>query len=283
MNYRVIFSDNGTLKDLSTDILNYHTGAETLDYVAAEDHFYIGTRYPMNSIWVKMDGVNVNDNASTLSIDHWDGQYWRDMVEVIDETAATGKSLAQSGYMSWVPNKKYGYSREDTVNTSGVELITGLGNITIYDLFWHKLDWSADLTNTTALKFIGNLFSNDEDLASEYPGVMGDMIAAFETGKTNYEEQHVRAAELLVNDLVQKKIINSSSQLLDRRLFTNASLTKVAELIYKVWGDDYDDKRLAARNEYKSRLKMGIFSVDRNQDARLNTKEASVRQGKMIR
>ena len=89
-----------------------------------------------------------------------------------------------------------------------------------------------------------DIFSNDSDLGSEFPDlVLSATMTAFATGKTSWEEQHVRAAEILIKDLKKVKGIHSSSQILDHNDFRLASVCKVAEIIYTAFGNDYLEQK----------------------------------------
>jgi len=262
MNRRIIYSDNGVLTDLSSVLSDYKRGTSSIQMVAAEDALYIGSKLPFNNIYFKVDSGNTS--VSALSIEHWDGKAFNDVVEVIDETIVSGKTLAQSGYISWTPSKNHNYQMDDTIN------VTGLGaNITIYDSYWTKFTVSADFTSAAVLSWAGNLFSNDDDLGAEYPDLVStDKIAAIATGKTDYQEQAVRAADILVNDLIQQGDIMYPDQILDRKDLRLASVQKVAEIVFRIFGEDYDKDRINAMGEYHSRLKKSFAKVDKNKDAR---------------
>lgn len=278
---RIIFSDNGVLRDFSTNLSNFQQGTETLDYVAAEDKLFIGSPFPFNHKYFKVSVQNTN--AAVLSIKLWDGSEFVDSVEIIDETSVGGIPINQTGYISWVPDKEETWTREDTV-IRNQEKVTGLGNITIYDNYWAEFTWDADFDITTALSFVGNLFSNDDDLAAEFPDlVRSDTLNGFESGKTDWEEQHIKAAELLIEDIQGQHVITDGNQILDRRAFKNSSVQKAAEIIYNAFGDDFEDQRLAALKEYQKRLGRDILNLDLNSNARLDSVERRVRQGRLIR
>jgi hypothetical protein len=141
MDFKFIFSDNGTLSDKTIDVANYHGGAAVLPIVSADDALFIGVRYPLNSFYFK-SGV-VNDQASSMAISYWDGKEFTSMVELIDETAVSGVTLAQSGHITFVPDRNEGMAMEDTQDSSGNENVTGLGDVNIYYIYWYKITFSA--------------------------------------------------------------------------------------------------------------------------------------------
>lgn len=275
---RFIHNDNGSLLDYSTNLVDYNSSSATLDIVSAEDSIYIGSEYPFNSLFFDMG--TVNDQVSSLTIQYWDGGAWRNMVDVQDET----NSLFNSGHITWSTNKSNNWAKEDTVYTTGGEQITGLGSVTIYDLYWLKITFSADLNAATSLSFIGSKFCEDSDLTGEYPlfGKSG-FIDAYESGKTTWEREIVLASRLVIEELQSKAAIFSGDQLLKRREFTNACVSKAAELIFNGMGDDYDDDRIKARAEFKSRINKKNYGADLNNNARLDEFEKGVVTGVLHR
>lgn len=281
MQRRIFFSNNGTLEDMSVELGNYFSGTKSFSCVAAEDSIFLGSQLPFNHIYLKFSGTNVNANASELSVAVWDSGDWRSCVEVIDETASSGKTFAQSGFIRWTPDKSYSWSREST-NYSG-ESITGLTTVEIYDLYWIKLTFSTDLTANVTLSWAGQIFSNDDDLGSEYPDlVRSSVISAFETGKTTWEEQHIRAADIMIKDLIRQQSIKYREQILEREDLVLASVAKTAQIIYGAFGPDYDEQRKAAGEEYKYRISTAYPKIDRNRNAREDIGEP-VCMGKAVR
>jgi len=100
----------------------------------------------------------------------------------------------------------------------------------VYDKYWVRISFDLTLGATCALSFIGNKFSDDTDLFYEYPIFnSSNFLTAFKSGKTDWEEQHVKAAELIIDDLQKKSVIIGAGQILDRKKFIGASVCKVAE------------------------------------------------------
>lgn len=279
MIYRIIFSDNGTLNDLSLNLNNYHSGTGLIDFVSAEDFLYLGSRYPFNSLYFAFDTANTQD--SELSMSYWDGNTWRNAVDIIDET----NGFQQDGLVTFVPDKsKSGWASEDTVNSSGAEQVTGLGDITIYDQYWLRLSVSSDLDIGTTLKWVMYKFINDQDLYSEYPIFNSSTFkTAFEAGKTTWEEQIVLASRLTVDELIKIGVIQSGNQLLDYEKLKTPTTPKVAEIIFNAFGNDYNDDRIKAREIFKERIGNKLFNVDLNNDARLDDKEIKQRTGYFYR
>lgn len=271
---RVFYSDNGTLTDYTTGLGKYRSGAETIaGFIAAEDYLYIGNVAPFNHFYIKL-GATANTTTTTMSIEYWGGREWESTVEIIDET----DGLQQSGFVTFVPDRNEGWHQEDTSGSGST--ITGLTSIVVYDLYWARIKLSADMDPNVILSWIGQKFSNDDDMNAEYVDLnRSDMKTAYEAGKTDWEEQHVRAAEVIIKELISSNIVWSKNQVLERQTFMLPSVSKCAEIIYSGFGDDYADQKETSRKEYKSRLNLGIYNTDINKDGKLDEKEMRAQQG----
>lgn len=284
MKKRIIYNDNGTLSDLGNELNNYHANESTFSFVALQDYLYIGSNLPFNHLKVNM-GTTVNVETSAMTIHVWDGTEWDGVAEVNDETDVSGATLAQSGFVTFVPDKNNGWAMDDTVKADGTtEEITGLGNVKIYDKYWLRISFSADLTAAVNLSWIGQIFSDDNDLKDEFPDfLLTDMLTAFETGKTDWNNQHYAAAKIIVKDLIAKKVIKSGDQILCKEDLYLASVQKVAQIIYNNLGDDYTDQYKAAEKEYKERLSKAYVMVDVDADGRLDKHEQTPFIGRLYR
>ncbi|RTL05190.1 hypothetical protein EKK58_08560 [Candidatus Dependentiae bacterium] len=280
MTSRTIWSDNGTLKDLSVTLGNFKSGTQVIPYVSAEDYIYLGSDFAFNHRYIDVSVVNAV--PANLTVELWDGDEWILAEDVIDQTSVSGVPFAQSGIISWTPNDDEMWQREHT-NDDG-DQITGLTGLKIRDMFWVRMKWSADLTSTFALKFIGHKFSNDDDLEVFYPDLNRTAVKhQFKENKADWNLQHIQAAEEIIKDLKKNRIIKSENQLLNWELFRDAAVHKVAEIAFHAFGKDFYENRDASRAIYKIELDKAIYHVDQNQNARLDVKERVVTQGKLYR
>lgn len=279
---RIFFDNNGTLSDFSTELENYHNGTALIDYTLSQDAIYIGSELPLNSLFLDVSSVNSIAAAPTLS--YWDGQQWREMVEVIDETATNGVALAKSGHLTWTTDKQYGWTAEDTVKQDDTEQITGLGSVTVYDLYWLKITYSASVTNTTELSFVGPKFCEQADLKGEY-AMLGNstFISNYESGKTTFDREIVLASRIIIEDLIDMAVIQNGDQLLDRRKLRYACVSKVAEIVFNNLGDDYENDTKKAKSEYKQRISKKNYKADFNANARLDEQEKRITTGGLYR
>jgi hypothetical protein len=268
VNNRIIHKDNTTLRDLSINLNDLYAGNGTLDIVAAQDKVFIGSDMPFNHRYFCL--ATANDQASVVSVDIWDGSTWRAAVDVLDQTKdANGKTLAQTGIISWAVDKDYGWGFEETT-----EDISDLSTLKIYNMYWVRLSFSADLKATTALSYVGHKFANDSQLEGYYPDLNRSALkTAFKAAKTTWDDQHVLAAEEIIRDLRKKKVILSRNQILDFESFNDAAVHKCAEIIMRGLGDDYAENRASAIEDYKEALDKVYFPVDKDGDGKLDTEE----------
>jgi len=281
---RVIFSDNGTLKDYSTSMNKYvGSSTKTFPVVAADDFIFIGSDLPFNHRYIDVDTGNTTASAITVAV--WDGTEWKDAVEVNDETEdSSGATLAQSGLLSWVPDKDEGWMKDDTVDSNGSNPITGLSSVTIYGLYWARLKFSADIDVGTTLNYFGQKFNEDADLGVPYPElVLSSVQDAFKSGKTDWDEQAFLAAEEIASDLVRKRIAVSRDQILEPGIFKDVGVHKTAEIIFRAFGTPQKEKRDIARADYAHALNKVIYHIDKNKNARRNLHEKRLGEGWLTR
>lgn len=260
MNKRVFYSDAGILRDLSVNLNKYDSIESEFTYVAGEDYLYFGSRLPFNSLFFKV--VQKNENPCNMYIEVFDGEEWEFVNEIIDETGA----LSKSGYITFTPDRDAGWHMDDT-STNG-SVIPGLSSVKIYDKYWMRISFDADLSSPVSLSFVGHVFADDADLSAEYPDLgKASVKTAFKNGKTDWEEQLVRASEVVIEDLMINRNIIDSSQMLDRYDYRSATIQKCAEIIFNAFGDDFVDQKQRAREEYQRRLSIPTKKIDLNANA----------------
>jgi hypothetical protein len=276
---RIIFKDNTTLIDKSVELDNFKSGSHSQTIVAAEDAIYIGSDYPCTDLYFKIDTTSTA--TATVSVSVWDSGNWKETAEVIDETSLNGWTLGKSGHVSFTPSKEYNWVKEST-NYAG-ESVTDLTSVKLYDKFWSKWTFSANLS-PVVISFIGIKFCDDDDLAAEYPDLnRSDVKAAWQTGKTTWDEQAIIISEMVARDLMEKKVIDNQAQLLDRREIKRIAVAKLAEVIFNGMGTDYVDSARLARETYTKRVSSWMpRKVDIHQKGRIDNNE-QLRFGRMIR
>lgn len=265
---RVFHDDNGTLKDLSKVINRYNSETAALPIVAADDYLYIGSDLPFNSRYFEMGTANTA--AATISqVDIWDGTAWNAAVDVLDYTETGGATVGRSGYVRWTLDRNESWACESTT-----EDITELSSLKIYDFYWARVKFSADLDAGTTLKYVGQKFSTDDDFQGRYQDLTRSSIkTAYQSGKTDWNEQHIAASEDLFMELRRKKHLWHPNQALDHEAFATACTHKAAAIIFNAFGDDYENERKRAEGDFQKALAMSFSPIDRNEDGAIDDEE----------
>lgn len=268
INQRIIWSNNGTLVDCSAELNDLFSGTKTIDLVYNQDAIYIGSDLPFNHRYFKVSSANAV--SSTVTVQTWDGSTWNNAVDVIDQTASSGATMAQSGILSWTTDRIESWAREEST-----ENVTGLTTLKIYDLYWVKLTWSASWTGTTALAYVGHKFGNDNLLGAFYPDLSRSAVkTAHTSGKTNWDEQQVMASEAIITKLRKDRVITSGSQIFSWEMLQAAGVHKTAEIIYGSFGEAKQAEREVARKAYEEEMNPGIFTnQDLNADGHIDETE----------
>ena len=260
---RVLHDDNGTFNDISQYVNNIFSETVAIPLVSAEDKLYIGSELPFNHRY--FDVSTANTQASTVSkVEQWDGNSWEEAVDVVDETSDGTNAFAQSGRISWTLERNKSWSKEDTT-----EDITDMTSLKIYKFYWARITFTGSFDATTALNYVGFNFADDNDLAGLYPDlVLSSTIGAFKSGKTDWDEQHLLAAEEIIRYLMKNRRIWSGNQILNWEQFNMAAIHKVAEIILASFGKDFEDRRQLAMSKYLQAINMGVMELDMDEDGR---------------
>jgi len=266
---RVIYAST----DISAKVNDFRAGTQSFSYTTGT-YLYVAAVLPFNHLWFEMGTVNATA-AITPTIEIWFGNAWVPAVDVIDETLG----LTLSGRLSWATDRLKGWDPEQSS-----EDVTGVTSFKIYNMFWLRISWSANFTGSPTLKYVGQKFSTDDTLYSYYPNLNNSLtLTSFESGKTDWNEQHYMAAEQIVKDLRKRNLIESRAQVLDWTLFEDASCHKVAEIVYTPLGNAYLALRQEAEAKYKAAMNMQFHSLDKNADGNLSREERRVSTSSMTR
>jgi len=276
-NQRVFFSDDGTLIDISKQVNTFRADTVTIPYVAGEDYIFIGSDMPFNHKYIDID--TPNDQAAVPSVDIWFSNDWESAVDLIDRTDDAGVALAQSGILQWTTEDEKGWDREEDS-----EDVTGLSGTVIHGMYWIRISFSASLAAGLKINYIGHKFSDDGELYSHYRDLDNATLkAAIEAGKTDWLEEHLTAAEIIVRDMKRRQLIKSASQILDYELLVEPSVHKVAEIVYRSMGRGYIEARKLAATDYSNAMNIKNFNVDKNKDASLSDAERRISTSFMTR
>jgi hypothetical protein len=276
---RIIWNNSGTLRDLSAQLNDYRSGVAVIPFIAATDAIYIGAEMPFNHKY--FDVLVANVQASTISVDIWNGSAWVPVVDLIDETAsAAGASMSVSGKVSFAPDlDKANWQQEQDSKK-----VIGLETTRITYLYWARVKFSANLTASFSLKYVGHLFSDDGALFTQYPDLDdADLLDSFQTGKTDWKEQALTAAEIIVQDLRRRNIVMRREQIMDDTLFVQASVNKTASIIYGGLGNGFTDSRVEAQKQYDITSNIKFYEVDRSAQGRATEADKRATTGFLYR
>lgn len=269
-NNRVFLLRSAVLTDLSSALSDINAGTKVLD-ITAGDYLYVGTDLPFNHRHFEVSVAN--DQAAAMAVDIWDGENWIPTLDLVDETQGTaGKTLSQSGIISFTPNPDTNqWNWDDTDEMTG----SGLETLKIFGLYWARFKPSASLKATTELLYVGHKFSNDAAMEAEYPDLARSTLkTAWKVGKTNWNEQHLLAAEYVVADLRSiKNLISSPNQILNWENYEKAGVHRAAAVIFQGLGEDYARELGVSMNAYKAALNVGNHQIDNNRNATLDEGE----------
>lgn len=255
--------------DYTRELSDYHGNTVTI----ADDTkaLYISSLYRMNHIYIDIETPESSAREYTISL--WDGSAFSEVADSIDETYGA----TQSGFLHWTPDPDKGWSREDTEDMD----VTDFANIRIFGRYWTKIEFTG-ITDGLEINWIGSLFSKDEDLSDEFYDLTTSGVKAA-LGVTDYMNKHVRAAEIILNEIQLKGLVEDDSQLLVRTDYRPSAVQKVAEMIFNELGDAYLDQKAAARKDFYSRLKTVRPAIDKNGDGRADVGERIPVSGKLVR
>lgn len=274
-----VIHKSAILADYSIDLSDPFKGSAKNITFLDTDKLYIGSELPFNHKY--FDVTTVNAVTASVSVEYWSGSVWIPAVDIIDETAVSGVTLAQAGRISWSTDyDKSGWTYDDTEDMDG----TDLEILRIRGLYWARFSFSDDLTSPVGLNYVGHKFSDDEHLVAEYPELSrSDIKTAFKAGKTDWKDQSLVAGQYILSDLKELGVIQTKDQILDWEVYRSASVHKTAEIIFRAFGDDYDDQKVEALKQYRERIKVRTYRIDENENAILDPAEKPRRMGYLTR
>lgn len=260
MDRRIFFKNNTALTDISDQVAYVKSDSYVLDFVAAEDKLYIGSNLPFNHLYFRF--VTPNTSPSQASIKIWDGKAFVTVVDQVDLT----EGFTKDGILKWTVSRDTSWVREAYSYD-----VTNLSTTEIYDLYWMELSFSADLDITTDMLYVGQKFSNDEDMYVYYPDLrQTNLMKQYSATKTNWDDQHISAAENIAVTLRSRSLIYTPDQINDYDQLRLASIHKTAEIIYSAFGKAYVDDKLEARKAYDSVMANPALVLDTNANSRVD-------------
>lgn len=256
--------------DVSLSLSDFRSGTYAMSYVAGQ-YIYIGANAPFNNVWIDM-ATHASPTAGAPVVEVWWNSSWTPVVDVLDQT----NGMLNDGRISWSIDILKGWQIETYSQT------VGLSGTNIYNRFWLRLSWSGSFSRT--LNYVGQKFSDDLVFKSHYPDLMqAQILDGYEAGKTDWQEQHFMAAEMILEDLQTRNIIKAQGEVYDWQKFETTSCHKVASIIMQAMGKAYIESKALADKAYNASLDRKFLNIDSNQDGHLSKIESSSTQGWLSR
>ena len=260
--------------DLTLELNDFR--GQTADVsLTTTEYLYIGSELPFAFRY--FDLSTPSTATVNFTIQYWSGSEWQNAVDILDET----NGWQTPGYISWKTDRDFQtWSCED--ESSDIPDLVGTN---IYELYWLRISVDADLDAGTLMNTINFKFSNDDELYGRYPDLNNSAIKMnYEAGKTDWDEQHFIAGEVIVRDITRKNLTWSGNSIIDFEKFAEAGQHKVAEIVYgAMGGEGYEDNRKRAREYYQIAMNQGYNRLDLNRNANLDKCEKQIRSTNLQR
>jgi hypothetical protein len=272
--------------DYTRELSDYQ--AKTVSLEAAGIDIYFGGDYPSNHVYFDLSVVETTSVVIKVSL--WNGTSYEEVSDIIDGTYG----LTQSGFITVI--SKSDKSWVETLDFNGIE-----------NKYWMKIGitknqhyaetdpigWAdpevpeyestlSDIPLVSYLRWLGNLFSEDADLTTEFYDLTS--ASTYQAlGVTSHIKKHIRSSEIIINELRSKNVLNDSSKVLVREEYRPAAIQKVAEMIFNELGDAYRDQKEIARKDYFERMNKVVATTDLNQDGKVAKYESTNSIGRLYR
>lgn len=251
--------------DRTKELNNYHGDTIVLSTASA---IYISSFFKFNHLYFDLDApetVQVSDVKVSLC----DGSSFNEAADLIDETYG----FTRSGFITFTPGKSQVWTSAETSQ------ISELSSVELNQRYWIKIEGTF---TALEINWIGNLFTDDNDIKDEfYDLCSADMFAAM--GTDDHLAKHIRAAELIVNQLKTGNIIYDQGALLSRSDYRPASTMKVAEMIYMQLGSAYVDQMNNCRKEVSDRMSKTQPKLDVHNNATETRDSGTMATGRLYR
>lgn len=254
--------------DTTSETLSIHDSPLSFVLTTA-DSFYVGFHEKFSTRYFALS--TVNSNSTVLSVNYWDGSAWSSVDDLIDQTSG----FTKSGFVSWI-NEENWQKRElsPIVSNDGEE----------NKLYWIQIKVSADLSAGTALQSVLNLFSDDESVRALYPEFITD-ARFLPPGRTNFLSQHLEAKNRVVRRMIQKRLIQEESQVIDINEVAEAAIHAFVDIILTpiATSDDMTLILQRARDTFESELSQVRLGLDLDKSGKVSDAERQIDFGVITR
>lgn len=145
-----------------------YSSADTASYLdissmaSASDYIYLGFVERQTALSLTFVTAKVNANASNLTVSYWDGDAWTSVGTITDGTDNGGKTLGQSGTVSW------------NAPQSGIEFKKEIGKK--FPLYYYRLSVSANLSANTFIDYLAGIPAQNTIGSYRFPMIGQDRL-----------------------------------------------------------------------------------------------------------
>jgi hypothetical protein len=254
----ILHDDGGVFADYSADAQDFKRDPFTIT-LTTDDYLYVGFKKTINALYASVQVVNTN--ASTMSLEYWNGTAWT-VLEASDDT----RGFTRSGFITW--------SRPDDDEAVTVDT---------KEACWMRMSVDAD---TTAVEFqaLNIVFSDDNDISQEVPALVDACF--YPANQTSHILIHVSAKNYIMGRLRSLGYVQSTADgeeninewdVLDIYEIRMASTYYTISQIYFNLADDPEDQYWAKYKEYEQKFEeafgLGRLRIDVNDDGKVAASE----------
>lgn len=226
------------------------------------DFIYFGHYKELNALFIQCSHDTPSIRNEML-LQYWNGSAWTAVVGMRDDS----RGLDRAGFVVW--------DREQASQVKTTyQSIEG---------FWYRISVKTAEIPNLSLKGVNLVFSDDRDLASEFPSIknyLSDDVPSF-------IGFHQAARDEIISDLRNHgKTVSKSNDyikkldqfdLMDFEEIRQASKFKALEKIFFWLSDSNDDKYSGRKNEYKNKYgiakQQAFLTIDKNDDGKTEPQE----------
>lgn len=272
---RLFYGDDGTLTDYSLAGQEKNTDIP-MPIVAAEDYLYIGQHLPSNNMFFEVS--TANDQASVMTVEYWSNNAWVPMVDLLDATSVSGVSLARSGTVQWLVDREEPWTMVLDSSGGQSQAPDELSSIEIYNLYWLRIKFSADLNAGTTLDRITYKFTT-EDRLEELDPDLSEYRTSWDASKTDWLDQILIGSEHVWHDFKSRSLISGPQQILRFEDVCLGAAYRTLAVIYGALGPEFTEKRENALANYNSAVESSRMVLDRNFSGKAERAEVITRLG----
>lgn len=251
-------ASSGVALASSTDISNEcrTPSADTASIpLETTGYIYLGFHQPFASRYFYLSTANTN--AASLTVEFYNGSSWSEFEDVVDLT----EGFTQSGFLH--------FTKPEGTTWQSHELISNV------KLYWARVSTSANFSAGTVLQGVFNLFISQEDVALLYPALINDS-RWLPKGQTTWYPTLMKATDLVVRRMVQKKLITDESEIIDINQVSEAATHAFAVIVYRPVAHTSEERMQAftnAKDDFDAELSMVRIDVDLDNSGLIESNE----------